>query len=74
MYHEVDADGGGSVSLQEFEDWFRATQRTQVRESCHGHLKHSMGVCLLSWYQGVCLLSRQVGLSLAPCAALRSCN
>lgn len=30
MYHEVDADGGGSVSLQEFEDWFRATQRTQV--------------------------------------------
>lgn len=40
MYHEVDADGGGSVSLQEFEDWFRATQRTQVRESCHGHLKH----------------------------------
>ncbi len=36
IFHEVDVDRGGSVSLEEFERWWIESQRQQVRESCHG--------------------------------------
>lgn len=50
IFNEVDTDGGGSVSLAEFEKWWIETQRQQVRRS-------AARTC--AWFSGTAIMWRK---------------